>query len=258
MEREQIRRAIDYVIESNLLFFVSLIVSIFGIDFLNQLYRTGIQNEMEKLLEGGTELIGTTTGMAFRDFLGRLVVVGNPRMLPPTQEHRQEIIDYATERIRRSFPNWLDKVVRGFPRGTSATEFINEFTLQALFILLYAILVNWEDVKDYLRRINNQHLHGEGKTHRKSFLKKYKLEDTGYSLEDLSKITQFPIKILQEVYNRGIGAYKTNPQSVRIKGTFKKGIAPMSKKLSKEQWAMARVYSFLDGSKKHDQDLFEE
>jgi hypothetical protein len=26
-------------------------------------------------------------------------------------------------------------------------------------------------------------------------------------------------------------------------------------KLSKEQWAMARVYSFLDGNPKHDNDL---
>jgi len=92
-------------------------------------------------------------------------------------------------------------------------------------------------------------------THRKRFLKKYNLEDQSYSLEDLAEISNVPEKVLQEVYNRGIGAYKTNPESVRIKGTFKKGPAPMSQKLSKEQWAMARVYSFLDGSKKHDQDL---
>jgi hypothetical protein len=31
--------------------------------------------------------------------------------------------------------------------------------------------------------------------------------------------------------------------------------APASKKLSKEQWAMARVYSFLDGNPSHDEDL---
>jgi hypothetical protein len=43
-----------------------------------------------------------------------------------------------------------------------------------------------------------------------------------------------------------------------MRGTFKKGIrAPYSKKLSKEQWAMARVYSFLDGNPKHDTDLRE-
>lgn len=93
-------------------------------------------------------------------------------------------------------------------------------------------------------------------THRTNVLKKYGLEDKGYSVAALSKISGIPRATLQEVYNRGIGAYKTNPTSVRMKGTFKKGVAaPMSKKLSKEQWAMARVYSFLDGSKKHDTDL---
>ena len=56
---------------------------------------------------------------------------------------------------------------------------------------------------------------------------------------------------LQKVFNRGVGAYKTNPGSVR----------PNVK--SKEQWAFARVNSFLYALKneswrggKHDQDLF--
>jgi transposase len=93
-------------------------------------------------------------------------------------------------------------------------------------------------------------------THRSNFLKKHKLEDRGYSLKELSKISGISIKTIQEVYNRGIGAYKTNPTSVRMKGTYIKGVpSPMSLKLSKEQWAMARVYSFLDGNKKHDTDL---
>lgn len=93
-------------------------------------------------------------------------------------------------------------------------------------------------------------------THRENFLRKNNLKDKGYSLSDLSTISGLKKRTLQEVYNRGIGAYKTNPQSVRMKGTFEKGVnAPMSQKLSKEQWAMARVYSFLDGSQKHDTDL---
>ena len=93
-------------------------------------------------------------------------------------------------------------------------------------------------------------------THRDNFLRKHNLPDKGYSLNDLSKVSGIKQSTLQQVYNRGIGAYKTNPQSVRLKGTFEKGVnAPMSQKLSKEQWAMARVYSFLDGSKKHDLDL---
>ena len=93
-------------------------------------------------------------------------------------------------------------------------------------------------------------------THRLRFFRKHHLPEHGYSLKELAKISKVPRPILQEVYNRGIGAYKTNPTSVRMKGTYKKGVsAPYRMKLSKEQWAMARVYSFLDKNPKHDTDL---
>jgi len=94
-------------------------------------------------------------------------------------------------------------------------------------------------------------------THRENVLKRLGLTASkGYSLSALSRYAKISHKVLQEVYNRGIGAYKTNPTSVRMKGTFAKGVAaPMSMKLSKEQWAMARVYSFIDGNPKHDNDL---
>ena len=96
----------------------------------------------------------------------------------------------------------------------------------------------------------------EGGTHRTNFIKANKIEDKPYNLKELAGISSVPLKKLQEVYDRGIGAYKTNPASVRLKGSYIKGVnAPMSKKLSKEQWAMARVYSFLDGNPKHDNDL---
>ncbi len=59
------------------------------------------------------------------------------------------------------------------------------------------------------------------------------------------------VSMLEKVYDRGVGAYKTNPSSVR----------PSVK--SPEQWAMARVGSFLYALKnerfrggKHDTDLF--
>ena len=82
------------------------------------------------------------------------------------------------------------------------------------------------------------------------------MEDRGYSIPELSKLFGYSEDVLQQVYNRGIGAYKSNPQSVRMKGSFKKGInAPMSMKLSPQQWARARIWSFLDNSKKHDLDL---
>lgn len=94
-------------------------------------------------------------------------------------------------------------------------------------------------------------------THREQVLKKLGLPKTTHlSLEELANATDLPIEALQEVYNRGIGAYSTSPLSVRMKGTFKKGVnAPMSMKLSKEQWAMARVYAWINKSKVfHNQD----
>jgi hypothetical protein len=57
--------------------------------------------------------------------------------------------------------------------------------------------------------------------------------DQSLSLKEISKLSGMSIKALQEVYNKGIGAYKTNPGSVK----------PMVQ--SKEQWAMGRVYSFV-------------
>lgn len=77
-----------------------------------------------------------------------------------------------------------------------------------------------------------------------------------YSLPQLADITEQPLATLREVERRGYGAYKTNPQSVRMKGTFEKGVdAPMSQKLSPQQWARSRVFSFLAGNPKHDTDL---
>ncbi len=93
-------------------------------------------------------------------------------------------------------------------------------------------------------------------THRDNVLRKYKLENKGYSLKELAKITKIPLDTLQRVYYRGIGAYYTNPTSVRMKGSYEKNVvAPMMFKLSKEQWGMARVYSFIDGNPNHDTDL---
>lgn len=93
-------------------------------------------------------------------------------------------------------------------------------------------------------------------THREKFLKANGLEDKSYSIKELSGISKVPVSILKKVYSRGVGAYKTQPNSVRLKGSYVKNVkAPMSAKLSKEQWGMARVYSFLNGNPKHDEDL---
>jgi hypothetical protein len=57
--------------------------------------------------------------------------------------------------------------------------------------------------------------------------------DEGLSLKEIAKLSGITSRALQEVYNRGIGAYKTNPESVR----------PQVK--SAEQWAFSRLYSFV-------------
>ena len=62
-------------------------------------------------------------------------------------------------------------------------------------------------------------------------------KNESHTLEEISKDTGVSMKGLQQIYNKGIGAYKTNPTSVR----------PNVK--SKEQWAMARVYSAVMGGK---------
>lgn len=101
-------------------------------------------------------------------------------------------------------------------------------------------------------------------THREKYLKKMGFADLPYNLKELSIISRIPEYILQDVYSRGIGAWKTNPQSVRLKNTFEKNPNlskfPRSSRLSKEQWAYARVYSFLNGGKTRytaDKDLWE-
>ena len=115
-------------------------------------------------------------------------------------------------------------------------------------------IYNVELISDF-ELVDNNNMIGGG-THRENFLKKHNLEDKGYSLKELSKISKVPLSILREVYDRGSGAYKSNRTSVRLKGSYKKNVdAPYKMKLSKEQWAMARTYSFLDGNPKHDNDL---
>jgi len=92
------------------------------------------------------------------------------------------------------------------------------------------------------------------RTHRQQVLKALGLPlNSSLSLEELAEATDLPLAALQEVFNRGVGAAKTQPSSIRIKGTFEKNPDlskyPRSARLSNEQWAMARVYSFVNKGK---------
>ena len=84
-------------------------------------------------------------------------------------------------------------------------------------------------------------------TWKKKFIKHYGLpENSSYSIEDISAITGIPSDALQIVYNRGIGAWRSNPQSVRVEKTGAKNpSAPRTSRMGPERWAAARVYSFV-------------
>lgn len=76
-------------------------------------------------------------------------------------------------------------------------------------------------------------------SYKNKFNRKYGQDkDKSNSLSDISRLTGFKRSGLQTIYNKGVGAYKTNRASVR----------PTVK--SKEQWAMARVYAAVNPSSK--------
>lgn len=76
-------------------------------------------------------------------------------------------------------------------------------------------------------------------TYKDKFNKKYNFpKDTSHSIEDISKITGYKLDGLKTIFDKGVGAYKTNPQSIRPNVT------------SPEQWAMARVYASINPTSK--------
>ncbi len=101
-------------------------------------------------------------------------------------------------------------------------------------------------------------------THKQQFNERLGFKkNQSHSLEDLSKLTGVPLRLLKQVDLRGRGAWKTNIKSVRTKGTFNKNEdLPRHKKLSSEQWGIARVYAFINKLQRgvllnHDIDLAE-
>ena len=75
-------------------------------------------------------------------------------------------------------------------------------------------------------------------TYKQQFNKKYKQPlNQSNSLSDISRLTGFKKSGLQTIYNKGTGAFKTNPQSVRPN-------------MTKESWAQARVYAAINPKSK--------
>tara|TARA_B100001057_G_C22869751_1_gene958208 strand:- start:1618 stop:4941 length:3324 start_codon:yes stop_codon:yes gene_type:complete len=91
---------------------------------------------------------------------------------------------------------------------------------------------------------------GKVKTYRDKYNEKYGYaKGSSHSLKEISKKTGVSMKGLQKIYDKGVGARKTNPQSVRSLDGVKRGGKSLKGKMSAEQWAMGRVYSAVMGGK---------
>lgn len=101
-------------------------------------------------------------------------------------------------------------------------------------------------------------------TNKEKYNAKYNYpKGTSHSKRDISKKTGIPLRILDKVYDRGLGARKSNPSSVRRATDGKKvGGKSLKGKMSGPQWAMARIYSFVTKQPgtygKADKDLADE
>ena len=88
-------------------------------------------------------------------------------------------------------------------------------------------------------------------------------KDASHSKAAIVKTTGIPKRILDKVYYRGVGARKSNPQSVRSASSGKKvGGNSLRGKMSGPQWGYSRIYSFIMKQKgtwqKADKDLADE
>lgn len=76
-------------------------------------------------------------------------------------------------------------------------------------------------------------------TYKNKFNKKYGFKrDESHSLPEIARLTGYKLSGLQTIFNRGVGAFRTNRAAVR----------PQVK--SEDQWAYARVYAAIDPTSK--------
>lgn len=75
-------------------------------------------------------------------------------------------------------------------------------------------------------------------TYKNKFNRKYGFpKDTSHSVAEISRLTGYKKSGLETIIDKGIGAYYSNPESVRPSVT------------SPQQWAKARLYSAVTGGK---------
>lgn len=117
---------------------------------------------------------------------------------------------------------WVDKVDKGW-------DYMKQ---------LIEAEITKKEKKPFGRKAAERMKKGGAVTYKQKYNKRFDYdEDETHDLKEVAKDTGVSKKGLQKIYNKGVGAYKTNPESVR----------PTVK--SKEQWAMGRVYSAVMGGK---------
>jgi hypothetical protein len=92
---------------------------------------------------------------------------------------------------------------------------------------------------------------GQTKSWKNKYNKKYGYPaNESHSIKEISKDTGVSVKGLKAIYKKGVGARKTNPQSVRsVSDGKKRGGKSLRGKMGAQQWAMARIYSAVMGGK---------
>lgn len=97
------------------------------------------------------------------------------------------------------------------------------------------------------------------KSYRQKYNEKYGFaKDASHSIADIAKTTGYQKAGLQKIFDKGVGARKTNPESVRsVSDGKKRGGKSLRGKMSAEQWGQARIYSAVMGgaAQKYDKDL---
>ncbi len=75
-------------------------------------------------------------------------------------------------------------------------------------------------------------------TYKQKFNKKYGFEkDKSHSMAEISRLTGYKLSGLKTIKKKGMGAFYSNPQSVR------------KQVKSADQWGIARIYSAVMGGK---------
>jgi len=76
-------------------------------------------------------------------------------------------------------------------------------------------------------------------TYKQKFNKKYGFpKDKGHSMAEISRLTGYKLSGLRTIKKKGMGAFYSNPQSVR------------KQVKSADQWGLSRVYASIDPSSK--------